>query len=79
MSTEPAEGNGEAPEPGDGDEGELVGPVEEVYFEDDPTEPGPAASEASIPFDPEPHRESMRGRLAAGLVALLALLIVGGL
>ena len=52
--------------------------LEEVYFED-PLESPPPEPTAARPFDPEPQRERMRGRLAAGLVVLLALLTCGGL
>jgi hypothetical protein len=43
------------------------------YTGEPPIDPGELARPATVPYDPSPRRESVRGWLAGGLVAIVAL------
>jgi len=68
-------------DPNSGEVGQESDRSNEIYFDPDAAgDPPPVvAPEEGGPYDPSKDREKVRGRLAAGLVGLLAILTVSAL
>jgi hypothetical protein len=56
----------------------AAGPAQEDYSDEPPIDPATPLEPETVPYDPEPQRENVRGILAAGLVGLVAFEVVAG-